>query len=838
MNSADQMELYLELREKGYVNPASTATSSSTGVFGKMYNMFYEYDPIQREYALKNNPEDIERYLRAAALRNTDWFDILFKNSLMQEHSLSMSAASDKSRIYASTSYMQDHGWTIADKVKRMTGNVRGDFTVSDRIDVGLLATASIRDQSSPGTLGRVTNVVSGQYERNFDINPFNYALNTSRALAAYEEDGSPAFYTNNYTPFSILHELENNFLATNGLDFKMQGEFRLKILDNLKYSFDGAYRYVKTKQEHNVYENSNHANSYRMGTEFGPGGKNSTIAERNKFLYTDPDNPNALPVSVLPYGGFHNLSENDLNSFYLRNSLNYTMVTGDHSVDFLGLTELRALNRQRSFFDGVGYQFDKGGVPYFDPVYFEYISRGNSTYYSMGKEFERYVAFMLRGAYSYDGKYNFNFTTRYDGSNLLGISRVGRWLPTWNVSGAWNLDQEDFFHNQDVMSQARIRATYGLVASMGSATNSSVVYYNTLTDRPSFADKENALSIDDLENSELTWEKQFEANIGLDLGFLNNDLIVTADVYDRKGFDLIGLFLNAGIGGQSSKYANYADMSSRGVELTMEYKVLNKTDWKWNTRFNISHHTNKITKLQNLPRIWDVVRPEGGAKEGYPVRGLFSVQYDGLNPKNGLPMFIDEEGNDQQTAVYLQSTNLSNLAFHGPVDPKTAGGFYNSVSYKDLSLSALFTFSSGNFVRLNPVFRASYSDLDASSQDLLDRWVTVGDGELTNVPSILGTGEAETYEGYPYNNYNYSDVRIAKGDFIRLKQMMLTYQLPSEWMQRISLRSSSLSFVANNLWLLYSDKKLNGQDPEFYQSGGVALPIQRQFSLSLKVGF
>lgn len=838
MNSADQMDLYLELRDKGYVNPARTGVASSTGVFGKMYNSMYEYDVNSSSYTLKNNPQDIENYLKAAALRNTDWFDILFKNSIMQEHSLSVNAGSEKSRIYASTSYLQDHGWTVADGVKRMTGNVRGDFNLSPKVSMGLLATASIRDQNSPGTSGRITNVVSGQYERDFDINPFNFALNTSRALAAYDDDGSYAYYTKSYTPFSILHELEENILKTSGLDFKMQGEFKWAILNNLNYSFDGAYRYVKTKQEHSISEYSNHAESYRMGTEYGPGGKNSVIAEKNRYLYTNPDDPMALPVSVLPYGGFYNTSENNLSSYYVRNSLNWTDSYDDHSFDVLGLSELRFIDRQKSFFEGVGYQFDRGGVPYFDPTYFEYISKGNSSYYGMSPEFERYVAFMLRGAYSFDDRYSANFTVRYDGSNQLGTSMVARWLPTWNLSGAWNIDHENFFENQTIFDQARVRATYGLVASMGRATNSSVVYNNTLTNRPNFNDRENALEIDDLENSELTWEKQYEANVGLDLGFLENKLIFTTDFYSRKGFDLIGLFRNSGIGGQSNKYANYADMKSHGMEFTLQYRLVDKKDWNWNSRINIAYHKSEITKLQNLPRIWDVVRQEGGAKEGYPVRSLFSIQFENLNPLNGLPLFKDEEGNSGQTAVYMQSSNLSNLLFHGPIDPTLTGGFYNSLSYKSLSLNALLTFSAGNTVRLAPVFSRSYSDQDASSRDLLDRWVIIGDDQLTQSPSILGIGDSENIEGYPYNNYNYSNVRVAKGDFIRLKQLMLSYQLPKSLMSSLSINNASLSLVGNNLWLLYSDDLLGGQDPEFYQSGGVALPIQRQFSLSLKVGF
>ncbi|WP_238387234.1 SusC/RagA family TonB-linked outer membrane protein [Sphingobacterium olei] len=838
MNSADQVELYLEMESKGYLNQADVVGSSNWGVFGKMYDMMYQVDPITNDYALVQSPEARSAYLRSAALRNTDWFDVLFRNSLLQEHSISLSSGTEKSQIYASTSFLQDHGWTIADKVKRFTGNVRGNFKLSSKVQAELLATGSIRDQISPGTEGRVTNVVSGQYERNFDNNPFSFALNTSRALAAFDENGNNVFYQKNYAPFSILHELENNTLQTSGLDFKVQGNISWKILPTLKYAFDGAYRYVKTKQEHRVLETANAAEAYRAGTEYDPRGKNSIIIGNNRLLWTDPDNPSFEPVSIMPYGGVYRSSDVSLVNYYMRNSLNWNTRFGEkHDVDFFGTAEIRFLDRQNSWFDGVGYQYDKGGVVYFDPNYFKKLSLSNDDYYGMGYEWDRYVAFMARGAYAYDDKYSVNATVRYDGSNKLGTSRTARWLPTWNISGAWNLDQESFFEPiESWMSQARVRATYGLVASMGAATNSAAIFRNTNTERPFFVDRESIIGISSLENSELTWEKQYETNLGFDLGFLNNRLTLTVDLYKRKQFDLIGLFRTSGIDGQASKYANYADMDSKGMEYTVQYKILNRTDWKWNVRTNLAYHKNRVTSLQNRPRIWDVVRQEGGALEEYPVRGLFSIKFDKLG-ENGLPYFFNES-NGLTTNVNMQSTTVDYLDYHGPLDATLAGGFFNSIAYKGLSLGALFTFSAGNYVRLTPSFRSSYTDVDAVNNALLSRWLIYGDERYTTAPVVVGKSGGSTIAGYPFNNYNYSNVRVAKGDFIRLKQVMMTYQIPSALTSKFWARTASVSFVANNLWLLYSDAALQGQDPEFFESGGVSLPIQRQFSLSLKFGF
>ena len=112
-----------------------------------------------------------------------------------------------------------------------------------------------------------------------------------------------------------------------------------------------------------------------------------------------------------------------------------------------------------------------------------------------------------------------------------------------------------------------------------------------------------------------------------------------------------------------------------------------------------------------------------------------------------------------------------------------------------------------------------------------------LGEAKLTGLYS--DKQQAAAFERiYAYSNYNYSTERVADGGFVRMKQIILSYAVPAAFSKKLGFTNSSLSLVGNNLFLIYSDKKLNGQDPEFFGSGGVALPIPRQFTLSLKVGF
>ncbi|MNK35971.1 TonB-dependent Receptor Plug Domain protein [compost metagenome] len=835
MNSSDQMSVYSELARKGWLNHSSASRAADGGVYTKMYQLINTYDATSGAFGLANTPEARNTFLSRYATANTDWFDVLFKNSLMQEHGISVSSGTDKSQLYISTSYLNDNGWAVGNNVERYTANVNALFNLSDKLTLNFITTGSIRNQKAPGTVGRVSNPVEGKYSRDFDINPFSYALNTSRTLTAFDQNGNRESFTRNFANFNILDELDNNSLDLSMLDFKLQGGLGYKFAKNFKYDFLASMRYVKSGNEHKVRENANMANAYRANGD-------SYIQENNRFLFRDPAHPELQPVVVLPYGGFYNTNDDFLKSYMVRNSLEYDRnINEKHFINVYAFQEMRMADRQTRSMIGYGYQYDKGGVPFIDPNIVKQAVLNNLNYYSMNHRYDRFAAFMARAAYSYDGKYSFNATGRYDGSNQLGSSATARWLPTWNISGAWNIDKEKFFDNDrltKILNRATIRATYGLTASLGSATNSALVLRNGSALRPYTSETESVMNIEYIENRDLTWEKQYETNIGVDLGFFKDKLNLTVDLYNRNGFDLISPLRTSGIGGQYLTTANYADMNSKGIEVTLSGPIIKTGDWNWRSNLNFGYNKNKVTKLSSPQNIFSLVTADGGPQQGYPYRGLYSVDFTGLNHDTGIPEFINEKG-EKSTDVYMQSLETKYLKYEGPTDPKLTGGFYNSVSYKGFTLGSLFTFSAGNKIRLNPIFATSYSDLDALPNEFKDRWTLPGDELKTNIPSILDIEAAGKISGtYPYNTYNYSTARVADGGFIRLKQISLSYALPAKFLKAIGANNASIGAVANNFWLIYSDKKLKGQDPEFFASGGVALPIPKQYTLSLKVGF
>ena len=830
LNSGDQMSVYAEMERKGLLNHADVANLPNGGVYTKMYNLINDsYNNGSDEFDLPNTDAARRAFLQRYATANTDWFDILFDNSFVQEHSLGVSAGTEASQLYFSTSYYSDNGWSIADNVKRYTANARGNFKISDKASLGIIASGSVRDQRAPGTVSRQANVVEGGYDRDFDINPFSYALNTSRVLTAYDEQGKPEYFTRNYAPFNIINEVNKNYIELNQLDFKIQGEFSYQLLKDLKYDFIGSARSVATTTEHKVEEGSNMAEAYRAdGSQI--------IRLGNKFLYVNPDYPNVDPVVVLPQGGFYNRTDDKMTSYYFKNQLTWNHGFNNiHNINLVAGQEIRQVDRQTSYSNGYGYQFSRGGIPYTDYLLIKQLLEGNFNYFGMNYGYERYASFYAGTTYSYKSKYILNATVRMDGSNRLGESRTARWLPTWNVSGAWNVDTERFMEGVKPINFLTVKAGYGLTANTGNANNASVVFRSAATRRPYLNEGESLIGIESLENSDLTWEKQYEMNVGFNIGLFNK-LVVTTDFYKRNQFDLISIIKTSGIGGEPYKAINYADMKSRGVDLTIGATIFSRAKWSWSTTGVFSYNKSKITNLKNEPRIFNLVFPDGGAMEGYPVRGLFSVNYQGLDPGSGMPLFINHDGN-LSSDVFLQSPNIQHLKYEGSVDPTITGGLSNIFKYKNITLNIFLTYQAGNKIRLNPTFKTRYSDLDAMPREFLDRWVLPGDEQYTNIPSILDrTSLSQLGSIYPYNNYNYSTARVVDGGFVRMRTISLSYALPAKLLANTGLSNASLTLTGTNLLLLYADKKLYGQDPEFYSSGGVAMPVPKQLTATIKL--
>ncbi|MDE6778056.1 MAG: SusC/RagA family protein, partial [Alistipes sp.] len=255
---------------------------------------------------------------------------------------------------------------------------------------------------------------------------------------------------------------------------------------------------------------------------------------------------------------------------------------------------------------------------------------------------------------------------------------------------------------------------------------------------------------------------------------------------------------------------------------------------------FIFAHMDNKVTKLNTTLRTIDYLTGAGYSMEGYPRGSIFSLKFQGLTDM-GIPTFLNTKGEVTSTDIQFQETsNFSNLKYEGPADPTITGSFGNIFKWKNLTLNVFMTYSFGNVVRLDPIFSNAYSDLTAMPKEFRNRFVNPGDELRTNVPAIASTRQNQDIHNLyvAYSAYNYSDVRIAKGDFIRMKEISLSYEFPKPIVSKLRMGGLSLKVQATNPFLIYSDKKLHGQDPEFFNTGGVAVPMPKQFTLTCRITF
>jgi TonB-linked SusC/RagA family outer membrane protein len=818
MNSKERMEFSEELYDKNLMD--FVILNQSYGAYGKLLEDLSRKEITWRQF---------DSLTRQYKLHNTDWFDVLFKNAFIQEHSLSVSSGSEKALYYFSGSYYDDKGQTKGQFAKRYTANIRTKFNVSDRFSFGVILNGSVRDQRLFGTFEQ--EETNGSFSREFDINPYKYARSTSRAMRPFNENGDYEYYRRNYAPFNILDELKNNFINVKGTDIKAQADLQYKILPNLEYHGLYSARYTNTYNEHIITENSNVSKSYRaMGS--------SEIINRNQKLYDDPDDEDQNPVSVLPRGGIIT-SEDNLGSFFtIRNSVSWKPRIGkDHFFDILAGTEFRNKNYNYKYTKGYGYEYFKGNIasPDYRAIKRDMLIDGES-YYDIWDKVYSDLAFYSNMTYTYKSKYNATLSLRSDGSNRLGKSQRFRFLPIWVVGFSWNLDQEPFISGITSINSLKIRTSYGLRGNVGGLVSPALLAYYDLTSRFEGNNNENIIHIYAPENPDLQWEKEKMFNLALEFALFDR-INGVLEYYIRNNYDILNQVEVSRVSGFLSKYVNWADMKNEGYEFTLGVDMLRTSKFSWNTLFTFGYNRNKILNAHFEPTVMQATVSTGAAFVGKPRYGLYSFRYAGLN-NEGLPLFYDENGEESMT-INRFSRETDMLKYEGSREPLGSGGFTNTISYGPFQLSVLFTYSFGNKIRLNPLVSYYYNDTQALNKELSNRWQLPGDEQYTNIPRIIDNqtkDELQAGNADPFVYYNRSDLRVADGSHVRLRNVTLTYDIPFLILQKAGIQNAKVELQGQNLYLR-ADPRLNGQDPEALISG-VNVPSPTVYSMGIKIQF
>jgi TonB-linked SusC/RagA family outer membrane protein len=811
MDSREQMDMFQEMRVKGYFNSSNIFNYPNIGIFGELNNLILTG-------SLPNTEAALNEFLQGAGARNTDWFDLLFSNSVTQNHTVSFSQATGKAGYYASLSAMYDPGWSKRSKVSRYTADLNAHWNIGKKVSVQLTGYGAYRQQDAPNTLPLRTYAVQGEQYHPIDINPFNFALNTSRTLDPNQ------YYVRDGAPINIFNELAHNYVDLNMLNLRFSGQLKWKPAKGLEVTAFAAYQYAKSTVKSHIGDFTNQGWAYHRAAydeEYYKAAANDPYYKRNEWEsvrpwdFTQPDLVNTLPSFVTPTGGFHNEDVYTMDSYSLRGTVNYVTTWNDvHTLNLFG-----------------GVEFNKTA----------YNHRLENNEWKADLEDKRPAAYGS-ATYSYKGRYTLNGSLRYEQTDRTRSALSKDWLPSWSVAGKWTASRETWFEPlSNVLSLLEVTASYSSTPrrlALQTYAYSPTSAYNTWT--PTTSDTGTTLYITDSSTAKgLTYEKQKEWNIGVQLGLLKNRINIAFDWYRRNNDDLLSPVITQGWDGEFIKYDNVGAMRADGIELTLATTNILTRTFRWNSYLTFAKTNSKVTKRVNIDRVVDMVTGNSVGMEGDPFRSLYSIDFRGLNA-DGLPTFMNNDGETTVTDVYFQENrNLSHLVREGTIDPTITGGFGNTFSYGGWKLNVFLTYAFGNVVRLNPAFSNRYNDFYGATRELINRWSLPGDELKTNIP-VIPTDRQNDHNAqlsYAYNAYNYSTARIAKGDFIRMKELSLEYNFPKRWMQKLSLSTLSLKLQGTNLFLLYADKKLKGQDPEFANMGGVALPVPKQFTLTVRVG-
>lgn len=805
LNSQDQMAVFNEMANGKSLDNEAVFIASRYGVYGYLYNQIYNYNDVTGEYGVLNTDAGRAAYLRAAELRNTNWFKELYQHSIRHQHTLTFSTGTQKANYYASLNANLDPGWNKYENSQTYSFNFNADFRPFKGWRFGIRSTASYAKEHQGG-----------------GWRPHKYAPEASRTL------DPNAFYAYEYTPFNIKHELQHNTRDYKTANLSLQATIDWQPITQLRLSALGALRY---RDQYGVTDRDEQANASQVYRNISK----SIIRSNSDYLYKPLDDPTALPQIVMPYGGIRN-SQNIIDERYdgqIKAHYNDTFGSnGEHSLSAVGGLEVFEERHLNEWFDAYGVNYSLGYLTTYSPLLFTNLRNKGKQYYEIRPTLNRGVSLVGNVDYTLLGRYRVNASYRREGTNQFGRARTIRYIPTWNVGGNWSIDQEAFFPKLKPLSSLSMSLSYGMSGTIPYVHN-ALPRLKTLL--PFFGDAnliEPGVYIDEPANYDLTYEKMYELNWGLNFGLFDERISAGITLFNRQGRDLIDQVFPQGTGGfVDLLYGNVAQMSAKGIELSLTTQNIRTRDFSWSTSITYSRNTNKVTRLNTSPSVKNLT--DGAARQGYPLNSLFSIPFYKLD-ENGHPRFFLPNGADvlpdgrhitspktgeQVSWTASQPEEINYLLYSGTKTPTDQGGINNSFSFKNFRLGVYVYYSFGGVMRLPEQFATKYNDYQVMGKEFNRRWLRAGDEERTNVPVIATDAhrQANPYLSNAYTNYNKSDVRIAKTDYIQLRDISLSYTVPKSFVDRLRLSSLSLKLQASNVALLYADKKLNGALPYDY---------------------
>ncbi len=700
---------------------------------------------------------------------NTDWQKEVYRNGMTQNHQLAISGGAGKTTYYGSLGYNDFQNYIIINRQKRISGRLNLTSKATDWLELGIKMQYS---QTTSYGLGSGTGgALSGV--------PFG-PLTAYPNVPAFNEDGT--YYTGSGGN-SPLNNTPNP-MAVQRLNFDTRDSRRMIAST---YGEAQLIKGLKLKSQFNIDQLSGYTDQYwdpAVGDGSGLAGLSQTVTnEKRIWSWT--------------------------------NTLNYVAKLGDHDINALAGAEYT--RRQGVFYYAFGTSINDPLFRLIDPA--NYASTGVQNANTENNGLASYFGGLN---YGFRNKYIATFNIRADAYS--GFGRDNRWGYFPSGALAWRISQEDFMQNVDFLRELKLRTSYGITgnSNIGDFPSLATFAPTQYADLPS-------LNLNSPGNSALKWERTAQLDIGFDLT-LRKGLQLSFDYYNKQTQDLIlnnPVLATLGFPGNVIT-ENIGKLKNEGLELSLNIPVFSRKDFTWDANFNIAWNKNKVVSTNangdDIPGGNSLVRP------GHNMSAFFLIRWAGVNPANGLPMFLDVNGVKKQYDHALPAASRWTLVSDGSVTtaisaadrvldnektpyPKIFGGLSQTLRYKSFDALIDLQYALGFYVYNNTLQTLmTYTTNRNKSEYMLKAWEKAGD--QTDVPRLYWGDNQATQLSTRF---------LEKGDFLRIRNMQLGYSLPASLAEKMKLSRVRIYLQVQNL-LTFTGYK--GIDPESNANGNVNIGL------------
>lgn len=817
----------------------------------------YEKDIVDY-YAGRTNFETFKKSVDMAEAMNTDWLGNTMRDVFTTNHSLSVSGGSQSISYRASVGYQSEPGVINKESNDRYTGLLNMQMNYRKfKVDFNIQLNKEKRKYTPK------------------EIGVLNYAYGTSRAIPLYNEDGSRYFYSTvssaplslgvtGYKTMNILNEMDHTGERTENNEYNASIDLSYEIAKGIQ--FQSRLTYTGGNSSHDVW--------FEENTEWA-------IQLRNIAL--DPILNTFRPeADPMPFGGELQALQVRRQNYSINGRLNFSrhldqrnkhLLTVEVAADLQSSRMNSTALTSRGYYPGRGYSFAQIDLSKY-AGYTSWLHTNSTPLITEG--IQNTIRPYLTSTYIFNERYVITATTSQDFSNSFGSRSNEKFLPTWALSGRWNI-HEDLLRNVSWVNQAALLLQFG---TRGNMLAGQTPY--TIINKDILSTFYNAFSsnITSFPNPDLAWEKVQDYNSSLQFSILNGSVNGSLGYFfSRTNNTFLHKKVSAVYGAPGNNYVvNGGILENQGVELSLNFRFIDnmgagKKRFMWRFDPQLGQVFNKLIN-NNINSRNVIIDASALTYQSYldgmvPVNGkavntFYSYRFRGLNPEYGFPVFYgaEPENKEELFAQYNKMTKDQIFSMvmveSGRREPVLQGGFNNSFVYGNWTFNFTFTYSIGNKIRLMQLTSGNYGTFRPSSQQNLrkeftQRWRYPGDEKYTNIPAIQGATETIQsdhiywWSGYNmlnhfasdyYQMYDFSDLRVVKGDYLKLQYVSLSYRFPNELCRKISCKGAMVHLSGSNLYT-FANKALRGQDPS--QSGStdnINLSVRPVYALNLNISF